>query len=162
MTDLPNDPGFPPLPPPLVEPLPLSPADERVWAMLAHLSILLNLATAFLGTVAPFVIYLAYKDRSRYVAYQAFQAFIFQLVWWIGGGTLVGVFWAITGVLSGFVVGLVCIPFACLLTLLPLAALGYGILGAMECSQPGRRDFRYWLIGDWVQRTLQGQGTSSQ
>ena len=66
MTDLPNDLSSPPLPPPPVEPVPLSPADERVWAMLAHLSILLNLATAFLGTVAPFVIYLAYLTTGHF------------------------------------------------------------------------------------------------
>jgi len=154
-TDFSNDPGSPPLPPPAVEPLPLSPADERVWAMLAHLSILFNLVTAFLGPVAPLVIYLAYKDRSRYVAYQAFQSFIFQLVGWVGGGALVGAFWVITSILASFVVGLVCVPFACLFSLLPLAALGYGIFGAIECSQG--RNFRYWLIGDWVQQMLQGQ-----
>lgn len=154
MTDLPNDPGSPLPPPPAPVPVePLSPADERVWAMLSHLSILLNLVTAFLGPVAPLVIYLAYKDRSRYVAYQAFQSFIFQLVWWVGGGALAGAFWAMTGVLIGLGVGVFCIPLACLFTVLPLAALGYGILGALECSQG--RDFRYWLIGDWVQKTLQ-------
>jgi len=155
--DLPNDPGSPPLPPPPAShaPLPLSPADERVWALLAHLSILLNLVTGFLGTIAPLVIYLAYKERSRYVAYQAFQSFIFQLVWWVGGGALVGVVWAVTGILSSFIVGVICIPFACLFTLAPVAALGYGILGAMESSQG--KDFRYWLIGDWVAETLKGQ-----
>jgi uncharacterized Tic20 family protein len=152
-TDFPNDPNLPP--PPSSEAQPLSPADERVWAMLAHLSVLLNLVTAFLGTVAPLVIYLAYKDRSRYVAYQAFQAFIFQLVWWVGGGVLVGVVWALTGILASFVVGVICIPFACLFTLAPVAALGYGILGGIECSQG--RDFRYWLVGDWVEKTLTGQ-----
>jgi len=31
---------------------PLSPSDERTWAMLAHLSVLLNLVTGFLGPVA--------------------------------------------------------------------------------------------------------------
>jgi uncharacterized protein len=152
-TDLPNDPGSPP--PASVAALPLSPADERVWAMLSHLSILLNLVTAFLGPVAPLVVYIAYKDRSRYVAYQAFQAFVFQLVGWVGGGALVGAAWVVTGILSSFVVGIVCIPFACLFSLLPLAALGYSLLGAIECSQG--RNFRYWLVGDWVQGMLQGQ-----
>ncbi len=47
--------------------------------MLAHLSILINLFTGVLGPVAALIIYLVYKDRSRYVAYQAMQSFIYQL-----------------------------------------------------------------------------------
>lgn len=78
----------------------LSPSDERTWAMLAHLTVLANLVTGFLGTVAALVIYLVYKERSRYVAYHSMQAFIFQLVWWIGGGALTGIAWTFTGISS--------------------------------------------------------------
>lgn len=133
-------------------PAPLSQADEHTWAMLAHLSILLNLVTGFLGIVAALGIYLVYKDRSRYVAYQSMQAFIFQLIWWLGGGILTGIAWAITGVLSAVLVGLLLIPLACLITLLPLAALVYSIVGAVQCNNG--QDFRYWLIGDWVRGEL--------
>lgn len=135
-----------------ISPTPLSPSDERTWAMLAHLSVLANLVTGFLGPVAALIIYLAYKDRSRYVAYQAMQSFVFQLVWWVGGGALTGVAWAITSVLSVVLIGLICIPIACLITLIPLAALVYGVVGAIQCSQG--QDFRYWLVGDWVRSTL--------
>jgi uncharacterized Tic20 family protein len=135
-----------------ISPAPLSPSDERTWAMLAHLSVLANLVTGFLGPVAALIIYLAYKDRSRYVAYQAMQSFVFQLVWWVGGGALTGVAWAITSVLSVVLIGLICIPIACLITLIPLAALVYGVVGAIQCSQG--QDFRYWLVGDWVRSTL--------
>lgn len=55
-------------------PAPLSEADERQWAMFAHLSILLNLVTGFLGVVAPLVIYMICKERSRYVAYHSLQS----------------------------------------------------------------------------------------
>ena len=81
------------MPPPAPGPAsvaPLSPSDERTWAMLAHLSVLANLATGFLGPVIALVIYMVYKDRSRYVAYQSMQAFVFQLIAWVGGGVLVG------------------------------------------------------------------------
>jgi hypothetical protein len=88
--------------------------------MLAHLSILANLLTGLLGTAIALVIYLIYKDRSNFVAYHAWQSFIFQLIWWVGGGFLVGVAWTITGILSAFLIGLICIPFACILTLFPL------------------------------------------
>src|SRR4030067_2440943 len=79
---------------------PLSSNDERTWAMLAHLSVLLNLVTGFLGIIAALVIYLVYKSRSRYVAYQSMQSFVFQLIFWFGRGILAGISWAITGILS--------------------------------------------------------------
>jgi uncharacterized Tic20 family protein len=131
---------------------PLSPSDEHTWAMLAHLSVLLNLVTGFLGVVAALAIYFVYKDRSHYVAYQSMQAFIFQLIWWIGGGIITGIAWVITGALSTILIGLIFIPAACLVSLIPLAALMYGIVGAVECNNG--KDFRYWLIGDWVRGEL--------
>ncbi len=99
-----------------VPPRPLSVNDERTWAMLAHLSVLANLVTGFLGPVAALVIYLVYRDRSRYVAYHSLQSFIFQLIWWGGSGALIGLVWAITGALSAVVIGIVLLPVACLLT----------------------------------------------
>jgi uncharacterized protein len=150
-----NYPGAPPPPPavpPSAPPGPLSPSDERTWAMLAHISVLLNLVTGFLGVVAALVIYLVYKDRSRYVAYQSMQAFVFQLIWWGGAGVIIGAMWAITGILSAAVIGIFCIPFALLGTLLigvmPLVALIYGVYAGIETNQG--KDFRYWLIGDWL------------
>ena len=126
--------------------------------MLAHLSTLLNLITGFGGPIAALIIYLVYKDRSRFVAYHALQAMIFQLIWWFGGGVLIGVMWAIVGALSVILVGIILIPFAILLTpvllLLPIGALIYGIVGAVQVNQG--QDFKYWLVGDWVRGTLTG------
>ena len=131
---------------------PLSPADERTWAMLAHLSVLLNLVTGFLGVGAALVIYFVYKDRSRYVAFQAMQAFLFQLIFWAGGGLLIGIMWAVVGALSAILIGILLIPFAVILTLiflmLPLVALIYGVIGAVNTSNG--EDFRYWLVSDWA------------
>jgi uncharacterized Tic20 family protein len=142
----------PPALPPSSPVQPLSPDDERTWAMLAHLSILLNLISGILGIVAALVIYLVYKPRSRYVAYQSMQSFVFQLIWWFGAGILVGTIWVITGTLSAILIGLACIPLACIITLIPLAALVYGVVGAVDCNNG--KDFRYWLIGDWVRGEL--------
>jgi len=133
---------------------PLSPQDERQWAMISHLSVLLNLVTGILGPVVPLILYLSYKDRSRYVAYQSLQALIFQLVWWVGGGVLVGIAWTITGVLSAILIGLICIPFAILFSALPLVAIVYGVIAGVQTSQG--QDFKYWLIGDWVRITYTG------
>ncbi len=139
-------------PTPLAPALPLSPSEERTWAMLAHLSILANLVTVFLGTVAALVIYLVYKDRSRYVAYQSMQAFLFQLIWWVGGGILATIAWTISGILAAILIGCLLMPIALLISLAPLAALVYGVIGAVQCNQG--QDFRYWLIGDWVRGLL--------
>ena len=131
---------------------PLSPSDERTWAMLAHLSVLLNLLTGFLGPVAALIIYLIFRDRSRYVAYQSLQSLIFQLVAWVGGGALASIAWAISGVLAAVLIGCLLMPIALLISLIPVAALVYGVVGAIQCSQG--LDFRYWLVGDWVRGTL--------
>jgi uncharacterized Tic20 family protein len=136
----------------------LGPGDERTWGLLAHLSVLLNLVTGFAGPIAALIIYLIYKDRSRFVAYHALQSAIFQLIWWFGGGMLIGIMWAIVGGLSAILIGVVLIPFALILTfvlaLLPLGALIYGVVGAVQVSQG--QDFKYWLVGDWMRGTLTG------
>ncbi|MGB5843488.1 MAG: DUF4870 domain-containing protein, partial [Anaerolineales bacterium] len=101
------------------------------------------------------IIYLVYKDRSRYVAYQSLQATIFQLIVWVGIGLVIGAMWLVTAVLSIFLVGLLCIPFSLLATIfllfVPLASLVYGVIAAIKCSHG--EDFRYWLVGDWVRGT---------
>jgi hypothetical protein len=80
------------------------------------------------------------------------QAFLFQLIFWAGGGLLIGVMWAVVGALSAVLIGLLLIPFAALLTLvfllMPLLALVYGVVGAIQTSNG--EDFRYFLVGDWA------------
>lgn len=140
-----------PAPAPLA---PLSPSEERSWAMLAHLSVLVNLFTGFLGPLAALVIYLLFKDRSRYVAYHSLQAFINQLIWWVGGGAIIGAVWVVTGILTLALVGLLLIPLACLLSLMPIISVVQGVWGAVKTSSG--EDFRYWWVGDWTRGTLEG------
>lgn len=135
-------------------PAPLSPSEERQWAMLSHLGVLANLFSGILGPVVPLVIYMIYKDRSRYVAYHSLQALIFQLIWWVGGGILAAIAWTATGILSVAIVGLLCAPFACIFSVMPFVALVYGTYGGIQCNQGA--DFKYWLIGDWFRSTLTG------
>lgn len=136
----------------------LTPGDEHTWGMVAHLSTYINLLTGFGGPIAALIIYMVYKDRSRYVAYHAMQAMVFQLIWWFGGGALIGLMWAIVGILSALLVGIVLIPvaivFTPILALLPVGALIYGTIAAVQVSQG--QDFKYWLVGDWVRGTLTG------
>ena len=133
-------------------PTPLTPAEEKQWAMFAHVSVLINLFTGFLGVVAPLVIYLIYRERSRYVAYHSLQSLIFQAICWFGGSVLA----IISSLLSGVIpfIGLLCLPLACIFGVLPLAALIYGTIGGIQINQG--QDFKYWLVGDWVRSTLTG------
>ncbi len=128
----------------------LSPADERLWAMLAHLSVLLNLITGFAGVAAAFLIYLIYRDRSRYVAFQSLQALLFQLIFWAGAGLMIGLMWTVVGALSVVIIGVFLIPFALLgtffLVLLPTLSILYGIYAGIQTNSGA--DFRYWLVGD--------------
>jgi uncharacterized protein len=139
---------------PATSPAALSQGEERTWAMLAHLSVLVNLFTGVLGPVVALIIYLMFANRSKYVAYHAMQSFLFQLVVWYG----IGVMWGIVGILSALLVGIILIPFACLLT--PLLLLGmavapiYGIIGGVQTSQG--QDFQYWWVGSWVRGLLTG------
>lgn len=135
-----------------IGPAQLTPSDERTWAMLAHLSVLVNLFTGALGPLIPLVMYLSFKDRSRYVAYQSLQAFIFQLLWWVGGGVVIGGAWLITVILMPVLVGFLCLPIALVISFLPLGVMAYGVIGGLRASQG--EDFKYWLVGDWMRGTL--------
>lgn len=128
--------------------LTMSENDERLWAALAHASFLLNFVTGFLGVIAPLVIYSIYKDRSRYVAYQSLQSFFFQILWWVGAGILIAGSWTIAGVLSMVLIGLLCIPIAVVVSVIPLIGAVYAVYGAVQCYNG--EDFRYWLVADWV------------
>ena len=138
-----------------VPPQQVGPGDEHTWGMLAHLSVLLNLITGFFGPIAALIIYLIYRDRSRSIAYHALQSAIFQLIWWHVGGILA----SICGIIAGLFFWTIILPivfgaFACLFALLPLGAIIYGIIGAIQVNQG--KDFKYWLVGDWVRGTLTG------
>ena len=135
------------------EHIPLTESEEHTWSMLAHLSIIINLFTGILGPVVAFVIYLVYRDRSRYVSYHALQSFILQLITWVGGGIIIATSWIITGILSAVIIGICLIPISLLISLIPVAAVVYGIIGGIKCNQ--EEDFKYWLIGDWVRSTLE-------
>lgn len=130
--------------------MPMSQAEEHNWAMLAHLSVLVNLFTGVLGPVVALIIYLMFAKRSRYVAYHAMQSFLFQLIVWYG----LGIMWGIVSLLCMLIIGIILLPLACVLT--PILLIGmviapiYGIIGAVKTSQG--QDFKYWLIGDWVQQ----------
>jgi uncharacterized membrane protein len=140
------------------------PTSEWTAAALAHASILL---TATLGTAGglgvpvglavPLVMYFGYRKQSRFIAFHALQAFVYQLAGSLIVAALVilvGAAWSIVPSLP--VVGLFMIPCALGLTLLLVSAVivwaGYGLYAAYQVYQG--RDIRYWLIGEWLEREV--------
>jgi uncharacterized Tic20 family protein len=127
--------------------------EERTWAMLAHLSVLLNLFTGFLGGIFAIIIYFIYKDRSRFVAYHAMQSFIFQAITWIGAGLIATIFITIGSVFAILIIPLLCLIPGFLILLLIPASLIYGVVGGVQVNNG--EDFKYWQVGDWVRDILE-------
>jgi uncharacterized Tic20 family protein len=155
---------------------------ERNWASLAHLTILLTVvvgaSTSGVGAVVallvPLAMYLYFGGRSRYVAYHALQATVFQaagavLYVLMAGGVAasIAIAWVIAGVLSVVLIGLALMPFALALTLvggyalvaMPLLWVGYGLVGAWRTYNG--EPFDYPFVAGVVGRTLQGQAVAT-
>ncbi len=142
-------------------PSPLSPQDEHIVAALAHISVLLPQ----IGVIAPIVIWVMQKERSRFVAFQALQAIAYQLllilIWFGGMACYMGSFvltFAGGVILASRISGpglVFFLPFVVFLgiLLLMLVFVIYGIVAAVLTFQG--KDFRYALIGRWVERYTQ-------
>lgn len=150
------------------------PTDEWTAAALAHASVLLTLALAMAGGVGvpaglavPVVMYFGYRERSRFVALHALQAFLYQiaglLIYTVGAAllvTAVSVAWTISGALAAVLVGFLLMPSALVLTVLmvlflvggPIAWVGYGLYAAYQTYHGS--DFRYRVVGDWLEREV--------
>ena len=139
--------------------------DERTMAALAHGSILFGIFTSGVGGIGvALVIWLTQREKSAYVAKQAMQALVYQVVTLM----ITLFFWCCWGALwmlmivpplivnpdvyantppPGMWVGmsLMCIPFGAWgLTIL------YGLWAAVRCLSGD--DFRYVVIGNWLER----------
>ena len=67
--------------PAAAQPRPLSPSDERMWAMFTHLSALVGIVVGagFIGWLGPLIIFLVFKDRSAFVAEHGKATLNFQI-----------------------------------------------------------------------------------
>lgn len=149
-----------PVPPPGVAPPATPPvagptSEERWAAAVAHSSILLNLMTGILGPVVALLIWLLYERKSRYVAWHALQALVFQavtLVLVLALGAVAGLLWALVVPLMAVVIGCCLAPFALGFTLITAAlligSLIYGCVGALTVLEG--RDFRYRWVADYI------------
>ena len=128
--DAPSENVAPPPPPPgYVPPVyagtepPLSPSDERLWALLAHLSIFV------LSIIGPILILVLLGKRSAFVADQAREALNFHITVLIAGV----VSFLLCFVLIGFV-------------LLPIVIVGSMVLGVIAALQANQGiPYRYPL-----------------
>jgi len=143
--------------------------DERVMAALAQISVLVP----FLGVVAPIVIWVTQKDKSRYVAFQSLQAIVFQLTmifaWFVGMGCYMCSFFSLFLAIplasstksSGSINPLFGMTMFTPFLVFGLIFLGgflfilYGIVGAVMTFQG--KPFRYAVIGRQVERFMQAK-----
>ncbi len=133
--------------------------NDRVLASLAHAGILLGLLTSGLGgPIAALVIWLVKRDESPWVAFQALQALIYQLIgiavafvsmicwlvlWFASMIPLMASPGEPAGPPPGFFLSfsLLCVPF-----FLSILWTLYGLWGALRAWQG--EDFRYVVLGD--------------
>jgi uncharacterized Tic20 family protein len=156
---------------PLDDAPPTPSSDDQAWAAVAHGTALVTVlfgaltggALCLVGPLVPLVIWLVFRERSKFVARHALQATVFQAAVVVAtallgvlGLVLVVAAWVATAALTTALVGFCLIPIALLLTLLwvilifglPVAALVYAGYAAYEVAQGS--NFRYWLVGNWV------------
>lgn len=116
---------------------PRASTDDRLWAMLAHLSaaIAAVVSAGWLTIVGPLVVWLFKKDSSRFVRNAAAGAFNFTLTMWLV--SLIG--WILIITVVGAVIG---IP---LVIIGSLGSIVLGIIGAIKAW--GGQAFTYpWQV----------------
>ena len=151
--------------------------DAKMWAAIAHGSVWLTLLGGFLSVGAivpvsifvPLAIYFMFRRKSDYVAFHAMQAFTLQLVGTVGAFAVLmvgGIVWTLGMVIAlmavvilvGFILvplwGIVGVLLGLLILVMPIAALLYGTIAAIETYNG--RDYRFPVIAKWVDRQLAG------
>ena len=99
-------------------------ADDRLWAMIAHLSapIATIVSAGWLNIVGPLVVYLVKKDSSPFIRNASAGAFNFVITTWLI--SIVG--WILTFTIIGAIIG---IP---MIIIGSLASIVLGIVGAIR------------------------------
>lgn len=134
--------------------------DNRIIASIAHASILIpNISVIF-----PLIIWLSQKEKSRFVAFQALQSLVYQFILLIGWYATIA-----CSILLIFIMGFtntgfdtsspgselaILLPFLGIsfILLISLGFVIYGVIAAVLTLQG--QNFRYFLIGDWLLRTM--------
>jgi len=132
--------------------------DDRIMAAVAHACALI----LGMGIVGAIVIWATQKEKSRYVAFQALQATVYQI---IGiAATMLGWFCWMALYFVSFIPLMSAAEqggeppfffwFALLLMFVPMGLTGLWILGglwgAVRCLSG--HDFKYLIIGNWLEK----------
>ena len=115
-------------PPPYQQPLPsrLSPAEERTWGMLAHVSAIIAAAIA-LSFLGPLIVMLVQGQKSDFVRRQSVEALNFQITTYIAA--------LVSAILIFVLIGLI---------LLVVVGIGWLVLSIMAAVAANRgEDYRY-------------------
>lgn len=118
--------------------------EERILAMLAHLVGPLGYIGGVLQYVLPLIIYLMYRDRSRFVAFHALQSLMLQLL-------LLGLGVAVV-VVSLLTCGLAAAVLAPLAGVTGLVMTVVVIVAAIQAFRG--QVFEYWIVGPWARRRV--------
>lgn len=107
--------GYPPQPYQQPYQQPLSPSDEKLWSVLAHVGV------PVVGFIGPLVIWLVFRDRGQLVRDNSLEALNWSIL--ATGSVLISSF--LTVILVGFV----------LLPLIYVAVIVFAILGALAANR---------------------------
>ena len=131
-------------------------SDERTWATLAHASALLNVFGGVGGIIAALVIWLTQREKSAWVGFQALQALVFQAAAVVITVLVVSAVWVVGFIVSFATIGMgtfVAVPVMILVFFggfaMIAAGMVYAFYGAYQIYQG--REFRYLLVGGWLQ-----------
>lgn len=102
-----NQPPIPPFPGDRSSPNFLSQPDERMWAMLTHLSSLTGLFTVVGSLVGPLIVWQIQKDKSAFVDYHGKEAVNFNITMAIAFGVSFLLFILLIGLVLIWIVGAV-------------------------------------------------------
>lgn len=114
--------------------------EEKFWGMLAHVFGFAGYIVGLGQYIAPFVLYVIYKDKSKFIAFHAMQSLLFQL--------LVAVALTISGALTIVLIGFVLLP------VVGVVAIVYVIIAALRAYKG--EWFEYWLVGRWARKIVEG------
>lgn len=111
---------------------PTSDSDSRLWSMFSQLSVVLGhlFSWGFLGWVGPLIIFLVYKDRDRFIRYNAAEALngaIAVVICQVVLSVVLGIFGVITLGFGFAIFPLVGVP--------ALVQLIFSIIGAVKANQ---------------------------
>lgn len=109
---------------------PMKPSDEKIWAALAQASMLLGYTGVIFSWIPPLVLFLVFKDRSRFVRFHAAEALNLAITYTLANillSTVLLIFTLIT-----FGIGAFALP---LLSLIPIIHVVLAIVATVKAFQ---------------------------